>query len=543
MGKGRWRELGMVILLPVSLLQAEEPDSRPFNAVQLIAPEQADRFYLHPVYRSAPRVGSEAGGDRLEGREQNRIFYISDQGLDAAFRLEPISVGLRATLRSEADYRRYGSDSNYWRQASGAGEVLLYGRAGAHALEGPDASPLWATGGEDFRPAIVQWNVGHFFDRLDPEGLLFAGEVSGARALFVLPLASVRLRAGLAGSLLDRELRYKNAGASNHAAFYRAVFGIEGDATSFGILYGFYRFGGRAQKPDLVLPGIPPTHVTVPIGQTALPDHDVHYYGARFGYDGDLFRGALLAALNHGREITVDDAGYRLAVGRRNIRGWMAYGSLGIAGGVERTPCATAGLAGLACLRNGPVREWDLEAAALVSSRDREDGDDDLAGFGSPRPRPGVLGGQASILLSGPEPGRERASFHNFQPGVTFADLEGRSDRSEDRVRDNVDPAPPDYGNEGLRMGSLRIGYSPYDWIVLDLYANYADYLHGDGREGILAVRVPIALSYVRMALLFSATGASYRSSLRVGDPLTGTSSRAPARFYSRYLFGLQIIL
>ena len=174
-----------------------------------------------------------------------------------------------------------------------------------------------------------------------------------------------------------------------------------------------------------------------------------------------------------------------------------------------------------------------------------------------------MLGGSASIFLSGPPVDLERPPLGNFQPGTIFADgglpdtetgyPDGPQSDGLARARNNDDPAGPDFENGGLQMGSLRASFAPLyalrsdvpaaAQLSLELYANYAQFREGRGWEGIDAVRWPFEFIDAQFALAASATAATYRSNAQQADALTGQLRRADRRYYSRYRVGIAIAL
>jgi hypothetical protein len=337
------------------------------------------------------------------------------------------------------------------------------------------------------------------------------------------------------------------------AAIYVAHAGWAEERWTLGLLYAFYRSPGRAAVSDLELPGLPPTRMALPAGQSALPDVDVHYYGLRFEQDLSPISYRFSAYYNSGRDIAVDASGTRVGATRRSIRGALGY--------LEVVYHFGAGHNGAGCLETMPARNSCVRAAAIVdgpelalaglfSTRDNDDGDDRLRGFGALRPLPAVLGGAASILLSGPPPGRERPALRNSQPGATFADSglpASQSRYSEgsvfERARDNVDPTPPEYDNEGQTMGSLRLSFVPLEHLEFDLFANYANFRGGDGWEGIVAARLPFQFVDIDFAVQASVTSATYRPFESERNAYTGLLQRPARRFYNRYVLGFVLAL
>ncbi len=581
----RWGCIATIVVGVSIAVGAQEPEagassSSPFrdrweqagmlNLASEIDPELGEWLYLHPVYRDAYAVGSEAGGNREEFREQNRARQRSQRGLDLAVYRPGLVLGLRASMRALNDYHYYGDggpdgESDRWTGPGRPGETFAYFRwnPGESADPGAgDEAGRFHPGAD--RAALLVGSIereeqlrrglfvagGRIFQRTESEGLLFAGEAPGGLLQWTGNGATA-LRLVLAGWKMEREVRAIGRPEGSPAAFYTGSIGLTGSSYSVSALYGFYRSPGRAAVPDLQLPGIPPTRVTVPTGQAALPDLDVHYYGLRFAKDfGQAAPFSLRGSFfyNRGREIAVDTAGTRIASSRREIGGALAFGEVVYHLGWEQSSpgCIASQPARVDCVRDLPVRRGpELALAGLYATRDRDDSDNELRGFGALRPLPGVMGGAASILLTGPAPGNERPPLRNYQPGEIFADSGVAAERLPDfdEARDNSDPARPVYDNQGLTMASLRFSAVPWRALTVDVFANYADFLTGDGFEGIAALRYPLSFVDVDLAVQASATAAWFRPSENEPDALTGELRKPATRFYARYMLGFVLAL
>lgn len=366
---------------------------------------------------------------------------------------------------------------------------------------------------------------------------------------------------------MEREER--SGGESSNSSYAAAASGgLGGSDWRVDLLYAFYRFPGRAAIPEPQLPGVPPTLVQLPIGQAALPDRDVHYWGLSAGQalrDWPL-EWRLRLYHHHGRDIAVAADGTRVGATRRSINGGLAFASAvwgldsvrtstpGADFGCERSPVARR-----YCVRSREMRyERELELGLLWSSADRNDGDDRLDGFGALRPLPAVLGGAASIFLTGPAPEEERPPFRNLQPGAPLAPnpvlrarRPGQAVNAVAGGRDNADPAPPDYENAGMTMVGLRFGQAldaasiglPGDLtgpLAIDAFANYAAFRTGDGLEGVLALHWRLTEN-PQLRLTAAASGARYRTDEWSRNPWTGILERPAPRFYSRYWLALQL--
>lgn len=553
----------------------------------------ADWLYLHPVYRDLYEAGSDVGGARAEFRDQNRARQLSRRGFDLAAYGPQWTAGLRASTRAITDYHYFRRNSRRADLYNQAGENFVYLRwlpgATGQGDPLPDSSALLSSAPlpsltryrrEALPAAGLYLQAGRSQLRTDPEGLLYVGESAGARLIYsggdssapgVFGKSGARaggLRASVAAQRVDREVRAVGRRESRDW-FYTGTLGWLGDGWSAGLLYGFYRQPGRAARTDLFLPGLPPTQVTLPVGQAARLDQDVHYYGVRLEtarFESVTLR--LAGYYNAGRSIAVDEAGTRIGTSRRGIRGGLGYAEfvlhLDPSVGLIDSGCLAVRPASVSCVRSAPLaRGPELALAGLFSSRDANDGDDRQQGFGALRPRPSVLGGSASIFLSGPPVERERRPLGNFQPGTIFADgglpdvatgyPDGPQSNGLARARNNDDPAGPDYENGGLQIGSLRASFAPLyalssnvpevARLSLELYANYAQFREGRGWEGIVAVRWPFELIDAQFALEASATAATYRSNAQQTDALTGQLRRADRRYYSRYRLGIALAL
>ncbi|MBX7056675.1 MAG: hypothetical protein K1X75_01325 [Leptospirales bacterium] len=501
-----------------------------------------------------------------EKRVQDHGLIQLQGGGEAGLRRAELELGARFIARVEWDYLRWNRSQLNWAFDSEVAEAALLLRYARRPFvvrttesseedEGLFGGPDYGRAGEVF---VVDRRLGapyRGFQALlgrhlaisDPDGFLFVGEAPGVSADWGLGRSFlVNLGAGAWQLQRERLLRSRSDGRDNVAAFYLARASLAGRLFAINGYYGFLRFPGRATIPDLYLPGAFGQSVAVPLGQSALPDLDVHYWGLYFSRTSRAISWRAGGIYNHGREMAVDSGGVRLRQSRRAIRGGMAYGSLvfHLGLGQEGPGCEQRIPERYACVRALPIhRGPELEMAGLWSSRDRNDSDDDLRGFGAVRPSPLFLGGPASILVQGPPPGAERTALRNLQPGRTLIPTPGlsRFELLPDRIRDNVDPATPNYENGGAALGGLRLGAAPGSKFSADVYLNYARFDRGQGAEGILALSWPYAAGDVRGALSLAASGARYRSSVREIDPWSGLSKRPAARYYSRYIFALAL--
>ncbi|MCB1319532.1 MAG: hypothetical protein KDK34_04745, partial [Leptospiraceae bacterium] len=502
---------------------------------------------IRPELQTGLGLGADAGGLRLEYRDQNRARLLAYPGLNLAVRHpdQPwLHAGVHASARLLQDYHYYNSNTDDADGEVRTGEAYAYFNWRTDDWWSSRTTTLWS--GERQSDGI-HLRVGRLAVDIDPEGLLYSGEAPTAQLMAQMSLGdATALRFGLAGRQLEREYRHRRAyeSSSNHAALYSLMAGVYGTNAQLSILYSFLRFPGRTAQPDYNLPGIPPTLVTWPIGQSALPDYDVHYWGLRGGYDGNSWGVHLLGLYNYGRSYAVGADGTRELLSRQRIRGGLGYAGLlyrigeGLAPGCESGPVART-----FCSRSRSVQgAYELELAVLATTRDRSDFDSTLNGFGSIRPQPAVMGGVASILLNGPSPWPENPALQNRQPVIYFNDGGVPTDDLNPIVRDQVDPAPPDYDNQGLRMGSLRFTHIIENIWVVDAYFNYADYLTGDGSEFILTLTVTPDMPELPVRLFFAATAATYRPD----EPLVYDwlrTARRDRRFYSRYLMGVTLNL
>ncbi len=524
------------------------------------------RFLFRPRIAAGLLGATERGGARSEARLQDHGIGTVFPGAEAAAALDGWALGARVIGRLTQDYLRNSSDTRGWDATYGWSEALLFVRRDFNGSQLPggreERSPGQASESDRIapapRPLLADVQAGAPSDaaalvlgrqrfRIDPEGWVFNGEATGA-ALSLALFRSPMLGLGLAGWSMEREERIPGLDPArrNYAAFYTGSMTLYWKDASIALLYGYYRSPGQAAVADWVLPGALQERIVVPSGQSALPDYDVHYYGVRFQRSGRVVAFRLAGYYNHGREIAVDAAGVRLAASRKSIRGALGYGSVLFHLGLrqESRGCDTQPPESLICTRAYAIeRGPEIEIAGLATTRDRNDSDDDLRGFGALRPLPSVMGGAASILLTGPAPELQRAPLRNVQPGAALAPNPGQSryERPESSIRDNNDPAPPDYENEGLILGSLRFGMAPGGGVAADLYANYGEFLGGRAVEGILALNWPLDLGDARATLTLAGAGARFRLEAPVADPLTGLARRADNRFYSRYLIGLTV--
>lgn len=527
------------------------------------------RILYHPRIAVGLHGATERGGARYEGRAQDHGIAAIFPGAEVAAALDGWALGARVIGRVSQDYLRNSSDQRGWDGSYGWSEAFLFlrrdfdesqlpggreerdarpetGSAGAAPIA-PIPRPLLADVQAGRPPDALSFAAGRQRFLTDPEGWLFHGEANGG-ALNLALFGSPMLGLTVAGWTMEREERIAGLDPArrNYAAFYTGSLALYWKNASIALLYGYYRSPGQAAVADWVLPGALNERIVLPSGQSALPDYDVHYYGIRIQRSARVVTFRLAGYYNHGREMAVDTAGVRLAASRKSIRGALGYGSVLFHLGLrqESRGCESLRPENLVCTRAYAIeRGPEIEIAGLATTRDRNDSDDDLRGFGALRPLPSVMGGAASILLTGPAPELQRAPLRTVQPGAILAPNPGQSrfERPENTIRDNNDPAPPDYENEGLIMGSLRFGMAPGGDVAADLYANYGEFLGGRAVEGILALNWPLDLGDARAAITLAGAGARFRLEAPVADPLTGLARRADNRFYSRYLIGLTV--
>lgn len=525
------------------------------------------RFLYRPRIAAGLQGATERGGARSEGRAQDHGIAAIFPGAEAAAALESWSLGARVIGRITQDYLRNSSDERGWEASYGWSEAFVFLRRdfdgsqlpGGREERGarpestraetlaPVARPLLADVQAGRPPEALSLSLGRQRFLSDPEGWLYHGDANGGvlnLALFRSPMWGL----SVAAWTMDREDRIPGLDPArrNYAAFYTGVLGLYWKNASIALLYGYYRSPGQAAVADWVLPGALNERIVIPSGQSALPDYDVHYYGIRIQRSARVVTFRLAGYYNHGREIAVDTAGVRVAASRKSIRGALGYASVLFHLGLrqESRGCESLRPENLICTRAYSIeRGPEIEIAGLATTRDRNDSDDDLRGFGALRPLPSVMGGAASILLTGPAPELQRAPLRNVQPGAILAPNPGQSrfERPKSSIRDNNDPAPPDYENEGLILGSLRFGMAPGGDVAADLYANYGEFLGGRAVEGILALNWPLDLGDARATVTLAGAGARFRLEAPVADPLTGLARRADNRFYSRYLLGLTV--
>jgi len=509
----------------------------PLNLLELIKWRGSDWLSFHPIYQDTFLLASETGGQNKEYRDQDRAANVNRVGADGTIKLDRLILGVRVSFLRSLDYHYYNAREDRTDTYFGPSETYLrFGFATGSAF------PPSAVSSEDPEAKDgIFVRAGRLYFQ-DPYGFLFTGEANGGR-LDVVGLLPFLKRFSLVGFETGRE---RSTNAHRNSFYGGAEFHVSwgsGDLSGSG---GFYRSPGQAEKPDLILPGILNTTVTVPTGQPGLPDRDVHYYSIAFRQEFSPLEVRSAVYGNGGREMPVSADGTRILSGRKSIRGGAAYlGMIYRAGKGQESPgCNITNPARRFCvqpysLKDGP----EIEAAVIYTSRDRDAADDDLQGYGSIRPAPTLAGGMASIFMSGSSPDFSRLPLRNFQPGQPVFDG-GLPDRRNQIDRtDRTDPAPPDYGNRGMTMGSLRFTTAFKSGLLrLDAFINYADFLKQDGWEGILAGRFWFERSWVQFFLQATLSTATLRQSEWTTNPY-GLLERPARNYYSRYTFSFGLLL
>ena len=384
----------------------------------------------------------------------------------------------------------------------------------------------------------------------DPEGILYQGETPAlgvkVRLSELLPLP-LKTETGIHGWALERQ-RVEGAGRRGADRYTGASITIGREAWQVTAQGGYYRAPGRAAEPDLSLTqngvGLWPGPVLyIPTGQSARPDRDVRYYGLRYEQKKDELSWQAMVYYNMGREIAVTPDGIRNGFTRKSIHGYIVYGALAYEFGAKQTgegpACGDEYLSRRACAVSGDrERTKRLQLGGFRASRDRDESDLELKGYGSLSPGPQVLGGPASIILTGPTPAGERpAAMRNYQSGRVFADA-GYLREDESLLRDNQDPASPQYDNAGLNMLGLNYSMMIIPELKLDGYINYGEYLEGQAQEAILALAYLWRTETFYVRVYASVSGARYKAAAWRLSGYTGLLEKPHARYYSRYILG-----
>lgn len=535
----------MYIAGSVSLIAGDRDPVGALSTGNTTDPEQTDLFV--PFFRSEISGGAENGGIRDEFRERGRTRASLNAGLDLLWRQDFGVSGIRFALTGSNDRNFPGEGNRNGRRTLRPGEVFAFLRIPAVSAAGdhpPDSNHFLPEGENMETEESLRIYMGRKFLSFSPEGFLFQGEAP----LFMIT-GSISDRSGGPGlhcgglaQLLEREEKADRP-PEYSGGFASAFVGLWRKDARFTVLGGFYRRPGRASEPDLTLlfPGDAP--VALPTGQSGRSDRDVRYYGLRFEVARAVWRFNSLLYRNEGREIAVARDGTRIGDTRRDINGTLLYASLlrRFNGGQRAPGCPDLPPFRRSCVAPSPITGGpELEGALLLTTRDRDREDRQLRGFGSLRPEAKVMGGAASIFLSGLPPSGERPPLHNYQPGGLLLEPSAGREKPE-TIRDNGDPAPPAYDNTGLRMGSLRLGMVPAFGTRLDFFVNYADFLLGDGVEGIISLGRGMDAGPLSLTVYGALTAAAYRQAAWERDELTGLLRRPPARFYRRILAGLTL--
>lgn len=558
--------LGLGIALPGFMLSLF---CQPLQAFPLL---KNDSCSFYAGYNDFNQAGADAGGKRTEERDQNRFRHA--HGISLAGDCQVAKRGPR--MGGLIEWGGY-HDYHYYNASEDRHDDLQYLRQAYLTLGEPTTLGI-SNGYMQLMTAGLRLPtdkntthhgyglaIGRMDWALDFDGLIYNGKsplitIGYAPGGNIEEISLFSLRMSVAS--LERQLRIRRAlpeSKQTPSILYTAVLKRDTGNTNLQLAYAFYRSAGRATRPDLYLSGISQERVVIPVGQTARPDLDVHYYGLHGYYKIFSFSGEGSLWHNYGRQIAVAADGTRIGSARKSIQGTLVTFKLGKNFGKERSSIHCPPVLkqqGVCPQESRTSLAHRIELETLFSTRDHDHYDTRLNGFGSIQPAPVILGGAASIFLQGAPPGRERLPFANQEP-YTLASDSGILTNTEPRLlRDNSDPSLPDYANDGLRIGGLHYSYTSatYYPMQLDLRWNYADLRYGDGQEGIVSIsgifnqttensqksadqhhRTPGQFIYWKLSI----SGASYTSHEREYNEWTGQSRRASTQYYSRYLLSV----
>ncbi|MBI3395887.1 MAG: hypothetical protein HY042_08635 [Spirochaetia bacterium] len=391
--------------------------------------------------------------------------------------------------------------------------------------------------------------IGRLFWQYDPEGFFFTGNALGGFVAWSSAGASRRpasvwqVAAFAHGPLRTPEeaVREKDWTPDDSGlvlwgatADYQAAWG------GFSFAYASMHLPERAAQSGVNIGSVP-----VIQGQAGRDALRVIYGGGRFVFETTRLHTTAAVWMNSGTSFAVNPLGWKNANTQKDIHGTLAYAALDYDGGRLGSPSSASPCSREAgpriCVALRPEKyQSSVGAALLYTTRDESASDRHSRAFNSPAATPEVAGGAASILLSGPVPLQIQGPFdHDRQTPAREYPMRGEADRP------GPNPAPFDFGNQGLQMFSLRGGLWA-DLVHLDLWANYADLGTARGREVVASVRLPAGAeleSKTEWEILAALTGAWVKPDHREYDEWTGLSKPPRTRFYARYLLGVTLRL
>ncbi|MCB1172136.1 MAG: hypothetical protein KDK39_01165 [Leptospiraceae bacterium] len=519
-----------------------------------------------PQYHLTLQSGLENGGLASSRRARNRSRLSHQPG--AAVQYHDTSgndwTGM-ATWHLEHDYQYFNASEKRqytsqrlaqlwldWHYGPSANTDAVIDRKDVRLIDSlPAEASTWQA-----RLGRSDWAV-------DDKGLLFSGQAPMALLAWQgSVLNGARLSIKSIFSSMERQDRIQRAlprsqkGVAWLALSQIGLYDRDG-AWQAHLLYGYYRSSGRAGRPDLTLPVVLPddrtVHLTLPTGQSAQSERGVHYYGLGGDWHSQGWFLDWQGWLNHGQQYEIDRLGHHQYFLSQDIHGGLLLLELGLGWGnttIDKKKCAVPDLIRGACIQR-PVGQgdWQLSLATLYSTRDHESSDGRLSGFGSLRPALGVMGGSASILLTGLAIEPNQLALANVQPQSSFQEGNQLQFSEPRTYRDNSDPAAPVYRNDGLRVGGVRLRIPIWAAVQLEqsLFLNYSAMRYGDAGEVISVWQgAGIALDPLfngngqpDLNWLLSLSLAWYTPFAREINPLTQQSFRARSRFYRRLQFGL----
>ena len=471
------------------------------------------------TYQEQFSTESLGGGLEEEFLRESGASNVQSLTLGGAFQDGSSRIGFSLGLAHRINYTYHNPQRDTWSQTAGFGGLSLYYRTFDDGFQNP-YSILSGT-----RMALTEEiSLGVGNANVEPEGLFFKGAGLGMMAHRIWNWGeSSSFRFGVLANNMGR-LKEGLQTTDGVSRFSAGFLGVNFDTLTAELLGGFYKSPGKAADPGFVMNGA--FGETFHIFRTkARPDTDAHYYLLRLEQQIAQFEWKLSLLYNHGRQVSVSRDGVRQHFTRKAIRGGLAYGSLryNFSEEEQEEQDDQQSQSWETLLTEQTIRGRNLELSFIATTRDRNDADDDLKGYGPLQSKPAVAGGEASILLN-VSPGDERAPFSS-----------GASDNSPLA-------STPDYGNNGIEMGSLRFGDEIGDSSLrLDGFFNYYDFLRGTGAEMIVAMQYRPDFGFGTFEITASAAGAAYQGAEWVTDPYTGLIRKPKMRHYGLYRLGGRI--
>lgn len=491
---------------------------------------------------------AELGGDQSEKREENRFWSPIGAAAKVEVPTGPVRLGFgfAGSIDLDVQYLNAHSKRTTTEFAPVEAVLALASKAGprydadedtgGHKKQAIAAVPDGQVLSRD--PALwfpgLNLGIGRFFLSADPDGFLHEASGNGAvsQAVWSGRSRSMRFSGFFVGVEGDRPLGHVTRDDPVHYGL-----SIEGkfDFFRFGALFSHFRSPGRGADP-----GFSVGPYLIRAADPARAEFRVDYALLRAEVSADDFIVRATLGGNHGRRFDSTPSDVSAPTSPRSISGGFAYlgGELRLARSEKNGDTCPGSAMPRNCIAERRFAS-SLEISALHVTKDNDDGDQRDTSFGPIAAAPRVMGGMASIFLSGMPPQNDSLPFANsrLRSSVTAPTM---------NLGDRTDDVPlPSYTSGGLTMGGIGFGTDTHQG-RLDIFANYADLSRGLGVELIVAGTIPLwrdAVSTRDGRLVVSWTEATYRPSDWKTNRLTGILEKPRRTWYRRFLIGLSMAL